>query len=61
MPDTRTKCANGACNCDAADGSKYCSARCEELRGQMVTDCPCGHTTCAISVGASGSMPLGAR
>ena len=56
MPNSTNKCANAACNCDAAAGSKYCSSRCEELRGQTVTNCPCGHATCTTKAGSGSTM-----
>ena len=43
MAKKQRKCANSDCNCDAEEGSKYCSTRCEEMGGLTVTKCPCGH------------------
>src|SRR5258708_28265130 len=52
------KCANSACSCNAEEGRKYCSARCEEVGGGSVTKCPCGHAGCTATASA-GTM--GAR
>jgi hypothetical protein len=60
MPTKQPKCANSDCNCEAAEGSKYCSPTCEEMGGVTVTKCPCGHAGCAATV-AAGAMPMGAR
>jgi hypothetical protein len=55
MPNSQTKCAHAACTCNAAEGGKYCSSRCEELRDQVVTKCPCGHAACTAKATA-GAM-----
>lgn len=59
MPEKRRKCANSDCNCRAAEGSEYCSARCEEMGGLTVTKCPCGHPEC-VTTAAAGTKPMGA-
>jgi hypothetical protein len=56
--EKQRKCAHTACTCIAAEGSKYCSARCEELAGQTVTKCPCGHAECAASSAAGVASPM---
>jgi hypothetical protein len=38
------KCAHPACNCQAREGSQYCSEYCETAQGE--TDCGCGHPDC---------------
>lgn len=60
MAIKQRKCANSDCNCDAEEGSRYCSARCEELGGLTVTKCPCGHAGCTATATA-GASPMGAR
>ncbi len=56
MAKKQRKCANSDCNCDAEEGSKYCSSRCEEMGGVTVTKCPCGHAACtAATAGATGA------
>ena len=44
------KCANAACDCVPADGSKYCSAHCEGTGNQTELVCRCGHPNCSGDV-----------
>jgi hypothetical protein len=41
------KCAHPACNCMAAEGSKYCGAYCEGNTGSEIL-CNCGHSGCSV-------------
>jgi hypothetical protein len=59
MQETR-KCAHPACNCQAAEGRKYCSPQCEKSGKSSVTSCGCGHPECAATT-AAGAMPAGVR
>jgi hypothetical protein len=40
------KCANPACSCHPADGSKFCGAYCEGTKGATGISCQCGHASC---------------
>jgi hypothetical protein len=60
MPQkSQEKCANVDCNCKAEPGSAYCSATCQEMGGQTVTHCPCGHAECATAARTGGAMSGG--
>jgi hypothetical protein len=37
-------CADPACNCFPADGSKYCSVPCAEAKG--IAELACQHSAC---------------
>jgi hypothetical protein len=43
------KCAHELCNCQAREGSKYCSDSCEMSRGMTHLRCTCGHTECVTA------------
>lgn len=45
------KCANSSCSCEAAAGSKYCSAHCEGTAGRIELACLCGHKGCQGDIG----------
>ncbi len=40
------KCAHGSCDCQAAPGSKYCSAYCQGAGDTVEIGCGCGHPQC---------------
>jgi hypothetical protein len=40
------KCNNPTCDCVPSDGSKYCSAYCEGVEGEISVVCHCGHAGC---------------
>jgi len=46
------KCAHPACNCQAKEGSDYCSNYCETAGGTAEIQCNCGHPDCSIRSGA---------
>lgn len=39
------KCAHPGCDCVVTKG-KYCSQRCENLKGSLELTCGCGHAEC---------------
>ena len=41
------KCAHPACNCNAPEGSKYCSQYCHDAGASLELSCNCGHPGCA--------------
>jgi hypothetical protein len=50
------KCAHPACNCEATQGSKYCSQYCEDAKGMEEIECGCGHAGCAqVATSTSGA------
>lgn len=57
------KCANEACTCVNADGSKFCSRHCEGMAGktELVCQCNCpgcGATTARVYFAAFAVSPL---
>ena len=44
--ETNKKCAHPACQCMAAQGSKYCSDYCHDAGDTMEIRCNCGHPGC---------------
>ncbi len=46
------KCANAACSCLAATGSKYCSPHCEGMAKKTEIMCGCSHSNCSGSMHA---------
>jgi hypothetical protein len=48
MEDSR-KCACDMCNCQATEGTNYCSDHCRDVAEQDITEirCDCGHSGCA--------------
>ena len=42
------KCAHGACDCAAEEGSKFCSEYCKEAEASHVMEigCGCEHASC---------------
>lgn len=62
MP-SKKKCAHPACNCQAAENSKFCSQYCRDAGNKTEISCNCGHAGCAMesSVGvAPGRGSMGA-
>lgn len=51
------KCANPSCNCQAAAGSKYCGAHCEDTLGRTELMCLCGHSNCLGETRTAESAP----
>jgi hypothetical protein len=43
------KCKHPACLCNVAEGTKYCSQRCEDAAGEVEISCDCGHPGCALA------------
>ncbi len=41
------KCEHPACNCMAAENSKFCSDYCHDAREITELSCNCGHPGCA--------------
>jgi len=50
------KCAHPSCNCQAKEGSKYCSTYCEGAGKTTEIQCNCGHSAC-VAQGITGSQP----
>jgi hypothetical protein len=42
------KCANEACTCINADGSKFCSRHCEGMAGKTELVCQCNCPACGV-------------
>jgi hypothetical protein len=54
---TSVKCAHPSCNCDAAEGRKYCSPHCEKSAKTSPEKCECNHAECKAKASAgSGSF-----
>jgi hypothetical protein len=50
MGEEKTKkCAHPACNCPAAEGSKYCSQYCKDAGTKTEISCNCGHAGCSMT------------
>lgn len=53
MADTKEKCANEPCTCDAPAGQAYCSDYCKHVATsgppRIEKVCACGHKDCAGS------------
>jgi len=50
MPEENVgKCAHGACDCPAEEGSKFCSEYCKEAEASHVMEigCGCQHAGCS--------------
>lgn len=45
------KCSHPACNCQAKEGSDYCSPYCESAGGTTEIQCNCGHPECSLHSG----------
>lgn len=47
MSDAKNKkCAHLLCSCAPREGSKYCSASCEDSKNSTEIACECGHASC---------------
>lgn len=46
MPTQTKKCAHPSCQCDAKEGSDYCSTYCEGEGHTADIVCNCGHPAC---------------
>ena len=55
MAKTPKKCANEACSCISADGSKFCCRHCEGMSGKIELVCGCGHDDCGRSAANIGT------
>ncbi len=44
------KCKHPSCNCQAREGSDYCSTYCETAGTTNEIGCNCGHPGCAQNV-----------
>lgn len=48
MDEKQRKCAHEPCNCNVAQGEKYCSDFCKDAGSREVEiACDCGHPACS--------------
>jgi hypothetical protein len=47
MATTKQKCAHPSCQCEAREGSEYCSTYCEGEAKTSDILCGCGHVGCS--------------
>lgn len=48
MDQKERKCAHEPCNCDVAQGQKFCSDWCKDAGAEEVEiACECGHAPCS--------------
>jgi hypothetical protein len=59
MEPEKKKCAHPACNCMAAQDSKYCSQYCKDAGSTMEISCNCGHAGCALRASAGSPVEVG--
>lgn len=46
------KCAHPSCQCQAREGSKYCSPYCQAAGTTVEIQCNCGHAECSAATAA---------
>lgn len=49
MAEKEKKCAHPSCQCQAREGSDYCSTYCEGAGKTSEIQCNCGHPGCSLT------------